>query len=88
MFTSQPDHHRRNIVQAFSYRARPAILSTPTGEQEPAVILRSGERIHGILPIAQALKLADQIADAVEAHDTSPNSPPPASTPATKEPSK
>lgn len=68
MFTSGPAHYSRNTSQAASYRAFPALLTAKSGEQEPGVILRTGAEIRGVLPVSEALRLADQIHDAAESH--------------------
>lgn len=70
MFKSRPDHHQLNIRQAASYRAQPGLLLTPTGGQEPGVVLRSSGLIQGVLPATEALRLANEIADALAAHHT------------------
>lgn len=55
-----------NIIQAGTYKAQPAILTAPDYSQEPAVaIFRSGQ-VLGILPIADSLRLANQIADSIQ----------------------
>ena len=69
MFTAKSAHYKRNIRQGQTYKARPAILTTPDGEAEPAVVIHYSGAVNGVLPIPAALKLANQIADAVEAHD-------------------
>lgn len=68
MFISKPDHYGVNTRQAASYTAGPALLSAPTGEHEPAVILHSLGNIRGVLPAPEALRLANEIADALAAH--------------------
>lgn len=69
MFISKPEQHRFNIAQAHSLKARPAVLTAAIGgDQEPAVIIRSKDGIHGVIPVAQALRLANEIADAADAH--------------------
>lgn len=68
MFASRPDRHEFNIRQAASYGAKTGLLLTPDGGQEPAVVLRSGGVIQAVLPAADALRLANEIADALSIH--------------------
>lgn len=69
MFVSTKDNFERNIEEAASYKAAPALLTTATGERVPAVMLKSTRYIKAVMPVSEALRLANQIADAVEAHD-------------------
>ena len=69
MFQGKPENYQLNIKTAEGFRARPAVLTSPTGEQEPAVVLHSPGRVHGVLPIADALRISNEIADAVEASE-------------------
>lgn len=69
MFISDAARYEFNIAEAAQYRATPAKLSAPTGEKLPAVMLKSGPHIKTLMPISEALRLANQIADAVEAHN-------------------
>lgn len=68
MFISQPNQHRFNMKQATTYQAQPALLTAYDGSQEPAVVLYSTSQVKGVLPITEALRLANEIADAVDAH--------------------
>jgi hypothetical protein len=68
MFISKADRHEHNIKQAASYNARPGLLTAPSGQQEPAIVLRSSGAIHAVLPAPEALRLANEIADALAAH--------------------
>jgi hypothetical protein len=69
VFVTAREQYARNIRESSNYMARPARLTTPTDEREPAVILYCGGHIKAVMPVADALRLANQIADAVEAHD-------------------
>lgn len=69
VFISKPAQHKRNIKEAARYRAAPAQLTVSEDEQIPGVIIRSGPFIKAVMPISDALRLANQIADAVDAHD-------------------
>lgn len=68
MFISHPEHFTRNMRQAGTYDARPALLTAPDGSQEPAVVIYKARQIQGVIPIPEALRLANDIADAVDAH--------------------
>ena len=68
MFISHTAHYAKNLLQAGTYAAQPAILSAPGGNQEPAVVLFKTRQITGVLPAAEALRLANEIADALGAH--------------------
>lgn len=67
MFEGKAKNYQLNIAQAVSFNARPAALNTPTGERTPGVVLRSYGRVHAVLPVADALRVANEMADAVEA---------------------
>lgn len=60
MFTSKSEHHDLNVKQAPTVHAKPAILTAPD--------------VHSVLPITEALRLANEIADAVDAHRISARS--------------
>jgi hypothetical protein len=70
MFTSSPEHYNRNISESANYQAAAAVLTTPTGDRQPAVVLRNGAYIKAVMPIGDALRLANNIADALDAHNT------------------
>jgi hypothetical protein len=65
-FISKPENYSGNLREGADMSAGPAYLTGPRG-REPGVILREGKRILGIVPAAQAIRLANEIADAVEA---------------------
>lgn len=66
MFLSGPDHYASNINHARNTKAGPATLTAPSGEQQPAVVLFKKGKIYGVLPAAEALRLANELADALE----------------------
>lgn len=68
MFKSKPIHHDFNTKQAANYTARPAVLEAPNGQYETGVVLHSMGHIQGVLPVAEALRLANEIADALAEH--------------------
>ena len=65
-FISKPENYDHNIREGYGATAGPAILSGHNG-RENAVIIRSGHHIKFILPTDQAIRIANEIADAVEA---------------------
>lgn len=67
MFIAKPEKYAANRRQAANFTATPAVQVTPTAERTPAILLRSPGMIHGVLPIPEALRIANAIADAVEA---------------------
>lgn len=70
MFIGTAGNYALNTRQGASFNAKPAALATPTGTLEPGVVIRSLGKVHGVLPAADALRLATEIADALEAHRT------------------
>lgn len=68
MFKSDANRYHENVFRAAGTRADQAELQDPAGPRVPAVILRDTHYILGILPIPDALRVAHEIADAVEAH--------------------
>lgn len=69
MFIAKPDRHEANVLKASTYNAKPGILTAPSGEQEPGVVLRGNGAIHVVLPAPEALRLANEIADALARHN-------------------
>jgi hypothetical protein len=68
MFRSDSNRYQGNLLQAAGTTAHPAELQDPAGPKVPAVVIRDTRYILGILPIAEALRVAHEIADAVAAH--------------------
>lgn len=68
MFSSAAVHYDRNIKDAPTIHAKPATLNPADGMQEPAVVIFKTRQIQHVLPLAEALRLANQIADAIAAH--------------------
>ncbi|MDV8147251.1 hypothetical protein [Arthrobacter sp. B10-11] len=68
MFASAAVHYDRNLKDAPTIHAKPATLNPPDGAPEPAVVIFKTRQIQNVLPLADALRLANQIADAVDAH--------------------
>ncbi|MFS0717579.1 hypothetical protein ABC337_11490 [Arthrobacter sp. 1P04PC] len=68
LFVAKPGKQSTNLRQAASLTAQPAVQITATGKREPAVLLRAGGQIRGVLPLAEALRVATEMADIIEAH--------------------
>jgi len=68
MFKSGAEHYDRNLTQSGTCVARPATINKPSGEQTPGVVLFTTRQVRAVLPIAEALRLANEIADAIAAH--------------------
>lgn len=66
MFISRPQHYDHNHSESRRVSAAPAQLTTPNGTTEPGVLIRSAQYIKFVLPASEALRIANQIADAVE----------------------
>lgn len=67
-FVSRPHTYGMNVADGKHVSAGPATLTSPTGP-EPGIIIRRGSQIHFVIPAEDAIRLANEIADAVEAHD-------------------
>ncbi|MDV8148542.1 hypothetical protein [Arthrobacter sp. B10-11] len=65
MFTAKSERYAGNVKQAASLTARPAVQFTPEEVEQPAIVLRSSGQIHGVLPLAEALRLANELADLI-----------------------
>lgn len=69
-FNAQPQHWHRNQRDGATLRAIPATLNAPAGDQTPGVALMSFHGVRLVLTAAQALKLANDIADTIEEMET------------------
>lgn len=70
MFIGRQQHYDRDTTDAAKLSAGPAARTTPAGTKEPGVVIRyDAHRIKYLLPVPEALRLANEIADAVEEHD-------------------
>jgi hypothetical protein len=65
LFISKPENYNLNISEGAALRAEPALLSGYDG-RENGVVIRGGHRVKFVITTAQALRLANEIADAVE----------------------
>lgn len=72
-FTSHPTHHETNVREGLELRAVAALMADDYGRKEPAVAVFAGQRIRFVIPTAQALRIANEIADAVETVERSSN---------------
>lgn len=68
MFASGEEHYNRNVRDAAGFIAAPARIRTPDGGQEPGLVIWGHRAIRAVLPATEALRLANQIADALAAH--------------------
>ncbi|MDQ0117454.1 hypothetical protein J2T22_000624 [Pseudarthrobacter defluvii] len=67
MFTSPSQFHTRNNKDAALFNAYPAKLMQPAGGKEPGVVLMKGKAIRAVMPVSEALRLANEIADSIAA---------------------
>ncbi len=67
MFKSRPEHYIRNTDDAQQVNARPATMEGRQGD-EPAVGIFYDRQIRYVLPITDALRVANEIADAIGIH--------------------
>lgn len=64
-FVSKADNYAINVNDGAGIKAFPALLTGPNGF-ESAVVFRSGSRIRFVIPSAEAIRIANEIADSVE----------------------
>lgn len=67
-FTTRPDFYAENVDRAAKLRAAAGFISKPDGTTEPAVIIFCGHTFRFALDEAQAYRVANSIADALETH--------------------
>jgi hypothetical protein len=70
VFTSKPEHYDLNMQQAMNCTAKPALMTTETGVHVPAVVIFKSRQIQSVLPLDEALRLANEMADAIGTHHT------------------
>lgn len=68
MFQSRSEHFDKNLMQAPSVHATLATLTSPDGTQVPGVAIFKSKQVACVLPVADGLRLANEIADAIAAH--------------------
>lgn len=73
MFTTGPQHYTRNLDDAAKFNATPAIIGKPGGAEETGVVLKLGRAIKAVMPVPEALRLANEIADALASHQQEAN---------------
>ncbi|UZX04019.1 hypothetical protein F8G81_16475 [Arthrobacter sp. CDRTa11] len=72
IFISRPHTYNMNVEDGRLASAGPAKLTSPTGV-EPGVIIRRGSQINLVIPEHDAIRLANEIADALdELHHSAP----------------
>lgn len=64
-FQSKREHYARNLSEGAELVAGPAFLTGPNG-REPAVVVRRGANVRFVIPANEALRLATEIADALQ----------------------
>lgn len=72
-FRTPDNRYHQNVADAEGTYARPALMGTPDGPV-PAVALFNAHNVKGVLPVKDALRIANQIADAIDFHKTRDNS--------------
>lgn len=68
MFVSKPEYYWSNLDDAQNAHAKQAILTAADGSTEPAVAIFNDRRLKFILPAHEALRLANQIANTLQAN--------------------
>lgn len=68
MFTSPARFYLKNIDLAQHTHATPGLQKTPDDREEPTVIVFTRDAFRCILPLDDALRVATQIADAIQYH--------------------
>lgn len=68
MFTSGAEYYTRNLKASQNFTAIPARIHNPAGGRENGIVLLNGKGIGAVMPVSEALRLANQIADALAAH--------------------
>ncbi|MET4588855.1 hypothetical protein [Arthrobacter sp. 754] len=68
MFISAARYYDRNLKDAQNLKAQPALIEAPDCEQEAGVIIWGRKDIRGLMPTAEALRLALEIVAALDAH--------------------
>jgi hypothetical protein len=69
MFTSRSPYYDRNIEDGKRLTIRQALITDPDGNHINAVALFNGLHMKFCIPANDAIRLANDIADAVEAHE-------------------
>lgn len=69
IFTSHSDRYAQNITDGHTLEARAAWLSPPSGGREPGIAIMTNNAPRTVVPISDALKLAHQLADIIDAHN-------------------
>ncbi|MGB3733150.1 hypothetical protein [Microbacterium sp.] len=64
LFTSKPEFYKRNVQAGSDAGAGPAVLTTPDGRTERGVLIGGLTPHPVVIPRAEAIRLATEIADA------------------------
>lgn len=68
MFISKPSFYHRTHAESEAIKAIPALITAPDGRTENGAAVFAGNKLMCTLTEAGAWKLANDIADAIEAH--------------------
>jgi hypothetical protein len=68
MFISAPENFERNVKHAGRFRAGKARIDAPDGTFHQGIVIWSGKAIRAVMPTTEALRLANEIADAIGSH--------------------
>lgn len=66
MFTTSAEFYNRNLKDAAAFNASAAKIGGPGGTSEPGVVLKHGRAIRAVMPVPEALRLANEIANAIK----------------------
>lgn len=69
-FISGRDFYELHIEDGRVIHASPALITSPSGDREPAVSIHKASRVLTILPLEDATRLAYELADVIDATDT------------------
>ncbi|KQQ66104.1 hypothetical protein [Microbacterium sp. Leaf320] len=67
-FYAKSDRYTQNVAEGSRTMATPALLNTPYGTAEPGVAVYVDQNVRFVIPLGDALRIANQIADIASAH--------------------
>ncbi|WP_309065350.1 hypothetical protein [Microbacterium sp.] len=62
-FVAPAHRYALNTADGETVRAVAAVLNQPSGDPEPGVMVHAGQNVRLVIPTADAVRLANQIAD-------------------------
>lgn len=65
-FRSHAEYHRRNVADGKTLRVKRAVIAAPDGEDIDAIALFNGIHLKWCIPADDALRIANDIVDAIE----------------------